>query len=69
MDISKLKEDRQAFINDICSRLAALEHSSEDPDENWTIFRDTFHSSAMDSLGPVSRKHQDWKHVVLSCAH
>ena len=27
---------------------------------SWTVFRDTVHSSAMDSLGPVSRKHQDW---------
>ena len=33
---------------------------SDDPEENWTVFRDTVHSSAMDSLGPVSRKHQDW---------
>ena len=50
----------QAFVNDLCSRLDALEHSSEDADETWTIFRDTIISSAMDSLGPVSRKHQDW---------
>ena len=41
-------------------RLDALEHSSEDVDESWTVFRDTVHSSAMDSLGPVTRKHQDW---------
>ena len=43
LDISKLKQDikRQAFINDICSRLDALEHSSEDVDESWTVFRDT----------------------------
>ena len=41
-------------------KLAALEHSSEDLDENWTVFRDTVHSLAMDSLGPVSCKHQDW---------
>ena len=27
---------------------------------NWTVFRDTVHSSALDSIGPVSRKHQDW---------
>ena len=62
LDVSKLKEDskRQAFINNICSRLDALEHSSEDVDESWAVFRDTVHSSAMDSLGPVSRKHQDW---------
>ena len=52
LDASKLKQDskRQAFVNDLCTRLDALEHSSEE----------TIHSSAMDSLGPVSRKHQDW---------
>ena len=61
-DVSKLKQDskRQAFVNDLCSRLDALEHSSEDVDESWIVFRDTVHSSAMDSLGPVSRKHQEW---------
>ena len=62
LDVSKLKQDskRQAFVNDLCSHLDALEHSSEDVDESWRVFRDTVHSSAMDSLGPVSRKHQDW---------
>ena len=51
---------RQEASIRLCSRLDALEHSSEDVDESWTVFRDTVHSSAMDSLGPVSRKHQDW---------
>ena len=37
-----------------------MELTSDDQEENWTVFRDTIHSSAMDSLGPVSRKHQDW---------
>ena len=62
LDVYKLKQDskRQAFVNDLCSRLDALEHSSEDVDESWTVFRDTVHSSAMDSLGLVSRTHQDW---------
>ena len=62
LDVSKLKQEskRQAFINDICSRLDAMELTSYDPEENWTVFRDTVHSSAMDSLGPVSHKHQDW---------
>ena len=62
LDVSKLKQDskRQAFVNDLYSRLDALEHSSEDVDESWTVFRDTVRSSAMDSLGTVSRKHQDW---------
>ena len=62
LDVSKLKQEskRQAFVNDICSHLDALEHSSEDVDESWTVFRDTVHSSAIDSLGPVYCKHQDW---------
>ena len=62
LDVSKLKQDskRQAFINYICSRLDALELRSDDPEKKWAAFRDTVHSSAMDSLGPVSRKHQDW---------
>ena len=62
LDVSKLKQDskRQAFINDICSRLDTMKLTSDDPEETWTVFRDTVHSSAMDSLGQVSRKHQDW---------
>ena len=62
LDVSEMKQDskRQAFVNDLCSRLDALEHSSKDVDEVWTVFRDNVHSSAMDLLGPVSRKHQDW---------
>ena len=62
LDVSKLKQDskRKAFVNYLCSRLDALEHSSEDVDESWTVFRETVYSLAMDSLGPLSRKHQDW---------
>ena len=37
-----------------------MELRSDDPKEIWTVLRDTVHSSAMDSLGPVSRIHQDW---------
>ena len=57
-----MKQDsrRQAFVNDICSRLDALEHCSEDVDESWTVFRDTVSSSVMDPLEPVSLKYQVW---------
>ena len=60
LDVAKLKKDskKQAFVNDLCSRSDALEHSSEDIDESWSVFRDTVYSSAIDSLGQVSRKHQ-----------
>ena len=36
LDVSELKQDckRQAFINDLCSRLDALEYSSEDVEES-----------------------------------
>ena len=62
LEVSKLKQNskRQAFFDDICSQLDAIELRSDEPEENWIVFRDTVHSSAMDSLGPVSRKHQDW---------
>ena len=51
LDVSKLKQDskRQTFINAICSRLDAMELTSDDPEENWTVYGDTVHSSAMDS--------------------
>ena len=62
LDVSKLKLDskRQAFFNDICSRLDATELRSDDPEDNWTD-RDTVHST---SLGPVSRKHKKGKRKV-----
>ena len=33
---------------------------AEDPEENWTVFLNAVHSSAVDTLGHTSRKHQDW---------
>ena len=50
----------QAFITDICNHLGAVQLSSEDPEENWTVFRKMIHTSAVDTLGHASRKHQDW---------
>ena len=34
--------------------------SSEDSEENWTVFHKTVLSSAASTLGHPSRKHQDW---------
>ena len=34
--------------------------SSDDPEENWTVFQTTVHSSAVDTLGHKSRRRQDW---------
>ena len=48
LDVSKLNHDsmRQAFINDISNQLGAMNLSSEDPEENWTVFQKVVHSSA-----------------------
>ena len=34
--------------------------SSEDPEENWTVFQKVVHSSAATTIGHPSRKRQDW---------
>ena len=62
LDVSKLNQDsmRQAFLTDICNQLDAINLSSENPKENWTVFHKTVHSSAATTLGHPSRKHQDW---------
>ena len=62
LDVSKLNHDsmRQAFINDISNQLCAMNLSSEDPEENWTVFQKVVHSSAATTIGHPSRKHQDW---------
>ena len=51
---------RQAFINDISNQLGAMNLSSEDPEENWTVFQKVVHSSAATTIEHPSRKHQDW---------
>ena len=62
LDVSKLNEVsmRQAFINDISNRLGAMNLSSEDPEENWSVFQNVVHSSAATTLRHPYRKHQDW---------
>ena len=62
LDVSKLNQDsmRPAFLTDICNQLDAINLSSENPEEYWTVFHKTVHSSAASTLGHPSRKHQDW---------
>ena len=62
LDVSKVNHDSmiQAFINDISNQLGAMNLSSEDPEENWTVFQKVVHSSAATTIGNPSRKHQDW---------
>ena len=50
---------RQAFIIDIPNQFGAMNLSSENPEENWTVFQKVVHSSAPTTIGHPSRKHQD----------
>ena len=50
---------RQTYIDDICNHLGAMTHSSEDPEENWTVIQNVVHSSAATTLGHPSHKHKD----------
>ena len=60
LDGSKLNKDsmRQDFITDICNQLDAIDLSSEDPEENCTVFNKTVYSSDATTLGHPSRKPQ-----------
>ena len=51
---------RQAFINDISNQIGAMNLSSEDTEEKWTVFQKVVHSSAATTIGHPSHKHQDW---------
>ena len=61
-DVSKLNQNimRQAFINDICRHFGAMDPSSEDPTEIWTVLQNVLHSSAATTLGHLSSNYQDW---------
>ena len=43
----------------VCATFAT-KLSSESPEETWTVFHKTVHSSAAATSGHPSRKHQDW---------
>ena len=62
LDVSKLNQDimKQAFLTEICNQLEAINLSSENPEENWSVFHKTVHSLAATTLGHPSRKHKAW---------
>ena len=40
--------------------MGALQLSSDDPEEKWTVLQNAFHTLAFDILWHKSRKRQDW---------
>ena len=51
---------RQAFLTDTCKQLDAINLSSENPDENWTVFHKIVYSSAATTLGHPFCNQQGW---------
>ena len=63
LNISKLKNANVAegFTSDLDSKLQdASPKEKADIEEQWAAFRDTVYSTALQHLGPATRKHQDW---------
>ena len=57
LDVSKLET---SFLNGHLQPTGCNQSQLREPEENWTVFHKTVHSSATITLGHPSRKHQDW---------
>ena len=63
LNVSKLKCDgvAAAFLEDLENTLPDMSQESQGScEEQWTALRDTVYSTALEHLGPVTCKHQDW---------
>ena len=75
LDVSKLNKDsmRQDFLTDICNQLDAMNLSSEEPEENWTVFqktapRDLHRRAAYSVCESWFLIHQDVYHDLFVCS-
>ncbi|XP_047499243.1 uncharacterized protein LOC125045801 [Penaeus chinensis] len=63
LNVSKLKNSNiaQEFARDLDDRLPYTPQDEQDSsEEQWTAFREVVYSTALEHLGPATRKHQDW---------
>uniref|UniRef100_A0A8C5P9E5 C2H2-type domain-containing protein n=1 Tax=Leptobrachium leishanense TaxID=445787 RepID=A0A8C5P9E5_9ANUR len=62
LNISKLKRPdvKQTFVDTLDERLASITLDNLDAGAAWTTFRETVYSTAIEHLGPSTRKHKDW---------
>ncbi|XP_047496478.1 uncharacterized protein LOC125044076 [Penaeus chinensis] len=62
-DVQDLKNSNIAleFARDLDNRLPDTPRDEQDStEEQWTAFREVVYSTALEHLGPATRKHQDW---------
>ncbi|CAI9736455.1 Hypothetical predicted protein [Octopus vulgaris] len=62
LNITKLKNQltAQDLQSRMDSKLLDIRNDQSSIDEQWESFRDTVHSIALETLGQVTRNHQDW---------
>ena len=62
LDVGKLNIStiKQSFADTLETRLESLVLENQDVEAAWSTLRDTVYSTAMECLGPVTRKHNDW---------
>jgi len=62
LDISRLKQDchKRAFTADLGDKLESLDIDSMNVEDGWAALKDLVYSTAHSTLGPSTRKHQDW---------
>ncbi|CAI9725379.1 Hypothetical predicted protein [Octopus vulgaris] len=62
LNITKLKNQltAQDLQSRMDSKLLDIRSDQSSIDEQWESFRDTVHSIALETLGQITRNHQDW---------
>ncbi|XP_071510818.1 craniofacial development protein 2-like [Diadema antillarum] len=62
LDVSKLERDhvKQSLIKEIDSKLQQQSFTSLDVESDWILFRSIVYDAASETVGPITRKHQDW---------
>ena len=56
----KVKETKDKFVNALNSGLKDINICPTDPEENWKNIKGLLQTTALETLGPVKRKHHDW---------
>ena len=62
VNVNKLKTDdaKKSFVETLAEHLESVKVESQTVESFWKDIRETVYNTAMECLGPISRKHQDW---------
>lgn len=62
LNVNKLKTEtvQKSFSETLAERLEPIAIDSQDVEAAWEAIRETVYNTAMECLGPISRKHKDW---------